>query len=148
MVGWHHRLNGHETKQTPGDGGGQEAWCAAVHGVANRHDSEAGQPQQSPKASLSSRSSPSFSSPTLSVGFLLPDSVHSPRPRNQGFGVTSLSSQAWKLAEAGEGTLGSEVFWSGKSSAMCHMEACSEQNIFHCTGTKRRDSPSHGPVPI
>ena len=23
MVGWHHRLNGHEREQTPGDGGGQ-----------------------------------------------------------------------------------------------------------------------------
>ena len=23
MVGWHHRLNGHEYKQTPGDGEGQ-----------------------------------------------------------------------------------------------------------------------------
>ena len=23
MVGWHHRLNGHEFKQTPGDSGGQ-----------------------------------------------------------------------------------------------------------------------------
>ena len=25
MVGWHHRLNGHEFKQTPGDGEGQES---------------------------------------------------------------------------------------------------------------------------
>ena len=35
MVGWHHRLNGHEFEQTPGDG---EAWHAAVHGVAKRRD--------------------------------------------------------------------------------------------------------------
>ena len=34
MVGWHHRLNGHEFEQIPGDGEGREAWCAAVHGVA------------------------------------------------------------------------------------------------------------------
>ena len=34
MVGWHHLLNGHEFEQTPGDSKGQEAWCAAVHGVA------------------------------------------------------------------------------------------------------------------
>jgi len=34
MIGWHHRLNGHEFEQTPGDSEGQEAWCAAVHGVA------------------------------------------------------------------------------------------------------------------
>ena len=36
MVGWHHRLNGQEFEQTPGDGHGMdtEAWCAAVHGVA------------------------------------------------------------------------------------------------------------------
>ena len=29
MVGWHHRLNGHEIEQAPG-----EAWHAIVHGVA------------------------------------------------------------------------------------------------------------------
>ena len=33
MVRWHHRLDGHEFKQAPGVGDGQEAWCAAVHGV-------------------------------------------------------------------------------------------------------------------
>ena len=33
MVGWHHRLNGHEFEQGLGDGEGQEAWRAAVHGV-------------------------------------------------------------------------------------------------------------------
>ena len=31
MVGWHHRLNGLEFEQFPGD---NEAWHAAVHGVA------------------------------------------------------------------------------------------------------------------
>ena len=34
MVGWHHRLNGHEFEQAPRDGEGQEARCAAVHRVA------------------------------------------------------------------------------------------------------------------
>ena len=34
MVGWHHQLDGHEFEQAPGVGDGQEAWCAAVHGVA------------------------------------------------------------------------------------------------------------------
>ena len=34
MVGWHHRLDGHEFEQAPGIGDGREAWCAAVHGVA------------------------------------------------------------------------------------------------------------------
>ena len=34
MVGWHHQLDGHEFKQALGDGEGQEAWRAAVHGVA------------------------------------------------------------------------------------------------------------------
>ena len=34
MVGWHHRLNGHEFEQAPGVGDGQEAWRAAVHRVA------------------------------------------------------------------------------------------------------------------
>jgi len=33
MVGWHHRLNGHEFEQTPGDGEGREDWHATVHGV-------------------------------------------------------------------------------------------------------------------
>ena len=34
MVGWHHRLDGHEFEQAPGDGEGQGSLCAAVHGVA------------------------------------------------------------------------------------------------------------------
>ena len=33
MVGWHHRLNGHEFEQVPGVDDDGEAWCAAVHGV-------------------------------------------------------------------------------------------------------------------
>ena len=33
MVGWHHRLNGHEFKQAPGVMMDREAWRAAVHGV-------------------------------------------------------------------------------------------------------------------
>ena len=34
MVGWHHQLNGREFERTLGDGEGQEAWLAAVHGLA------------------------------------------------------------------------------------------------------------------
>ena len=35
MVGWHHRLSGHEFEQTLGDGEGQESLaCCTVHGVA------------------------------------------------------------------------------------------------------------------
>ena len=33
MVGCHHQFNGYEVEQGPGDGEGQEAWCAAVHGI-------------------------------------------------------------------------------------------------------------------
>ena len=33
MVGWHHRLDGHEFEGASGVGDGQEAWSAAVHGV-------------------------------------------------------------------------------------------------------------------
>ena len=33
MVGWHHWLSGHEFEQALGVDDGQEAWCAAVHGV-------------------------------------------------------------------------------------------------------------------
>ena len=36
IVGWHHRLDGHEFEQAPGVGDGQEAWHASVHGVAKR----------------------------------------------------------------------------------------------------------------
>ena len=34
MVGWHHRLNGHEFEQTLNIVKNREAWRAAVHGVA------------------------------------------------------------------------------------------------------------------
>ena len=34
MFEWHHRLNGHEFEQIPGDSEDREAQCAAVHGVA------------------------------------------------------------------------------------------------------------------
>ena len=30
MVGWHHRLNGHESEQNPRDGGGLGFWDGAV----------------------------------------------------------------------------------------------------------------------
>ena len=33
MVGCHHQLNRHGFGWTPGDGDGQGAWRAAVHGV-------------------------------------------------------------------------------------------------------------------
>ena len=33
MVGWHHRLNGHEFEQTPGDGEGQGSLGYSFHGV-------------------------------------------------------------------------------------------------------------------
>ena len=33
MVGWHHRLNGHEFEQAPGDGEGQEAWSAELQRI-------------------------------------------------------------------------------------------------------------------
>ena len=33
MVGWHHRLDGHDFEQATGVGD-REAWCAAVHGVS------------------------------------------------------------------------------------------------------------------
>ena len=34
MVRWHHRLDGRESEQTPGDGEGQGSLAAEVHGVA------------------------------------------------------------------------------------------------------------------
>jgi len=35
MVGWHHRLNGHEFDQTPGDREGQGSLGSVVHGVTD-----------------------------------------------------------------------------------------------------------------
>ena len=33
MVGWHHRLNGHEFEQTPGDSEGQGSTCMQSMGL-------------------------------------------------------------------------------------------------------------------
>ena len=38
MVEWHHRLSGHEFEQALRVGDGQEAWSAAVRGVARSRD--------------------------------------------------------------------------------------------------------------
>ena len=35
MVGWHHRLDGHEFEQALEVGDGQGSLCAAVHGATN-----------------------------------------------------------------------------------------------------------------
>ena len=40
MVGWHHQLDGHEFEQVLGVGDGQEAWSAAVPGVAEADKTE------------------------------------------------------------------------------------------------------------
>ena len=34
VVGWRHRLDGHELEQAPGDGEGQGSLVCSVHGVA------------------------------------------------------------------------------------------------------------------
>ena len=38
MVGWHHQLDGHELSKLQKLVTVREAWRAAVHGVAVRHD--------------------------------------------------------------------------------------------------------------
>ena len=40
MVGWHHRLDGHEFEQALGVGDEQGTWCAAVHGVTESDTTE------------------------------------------------------------------------------------------------------------
>ena len=48
IVGWHHRLNGHESEQSPGDNEGQGSLaCCSPQGCRVRHD-RATEQQQAP----------------------------------------------------------------------------------------------------
>ena len=38
MVGWHHRVDGQESEQAPGDGIDRKAWRAPVHGGSKESD--------------------------------------------------------------------------------------------------------------
>ena len=56
MVGWHYQLNGHESRhdfeQTPGDGEGQETWCATACGVIKSWTQLSNEQQQISSVSL------------------------------------------------------------------------------------------------
>jgi len=53
MVGWHHRLNGHEFEQTSGDGvDSEDSWHVAVHGAAESRTRLTEQQQQKVKFKL------------------------------------------------------------------------------------------------
>ena len=46
MVGWHHRLNGHESELTPGDSEGQGSLvCCSPRGCTESDKAERGQQQ-------------------------------------------------------------------------------------------------------
>ena len=52
MVGWHHRLDGHEFEQAPGDGKGQGSLACCMQSVELqkvRHDLATEQQQQAEK---------------------------------------------------------------------------------------------------
>ena len=51
MAGWHHRLNGHEFKQAPGDGEGQGSLaCCSPWGSRVGHDWAAERQQLCPRS--------------------------------------------------------------------------------------------------
>ena len=54
MVGWHHQLNGHEFKQTPGDSEGQETCRAVVHRITKRVKHNLASEQQQQQGDLQS----------------------------------------------------------------------------------------------
>jgi len=79
MVGWYHRLNGHEFEQTPGDSEGQGAWRAAVHGV-EKSQTGLSEQQQEPAwrkdlLPLSAWVAPHLGYKPLALGVLCPSVV-------------------------------------------------------------------------
>ena len=146
MFGWHHRLNGHETKQTPGDGEEQEAWCATVHGVANSQTrlrnwattakSKGQSFQQEFTVLVLSDSLNRLLSAWLCPLFLvlgIRDSesrVFPPRPGS------------WRGNTGVRGVLVREVFYYVPRGGSLWAKYLLLQ------GTKSRDSPSHGLAPI
>ena len=53
MPGWHHRLNGHESEQTPGDGEDREAWLQSMGFQRVGHDLATDQQQRTDSFYLS-----------------------------------------------------------------------------------------------
>ena len=107
MVGWHHRLNGHESEQAPGDAEGQgNLTCCSPRGLRESDTTE----------QLNNGNNESCALKPVLVRWQtpreLPDLGSLTSPRRWGGGVS-----CWRLEEAvlgGQRDLGASELWVGR----------------------------------